>query len=582
MQASILPLIRECIIAFNLGLQQYITIGPCIGMLAGQPQGAAPTKVDFWIPIIHPDDTERVSNEYSSLTIGNTLETSYRILPADGSELRYITERRSIYTDALTGHPMLFCTLNEVAKPTPPAGDDKADALKREQFLLSLINSQTNFLVRLDKTGRFTFVNKRYCEVFGYAAEELVGQHFAINTLPEDLERCQAAFIECLGNPGKIIPLMREKLDKAGKRHPSEWEFISIVNENGEVSEIQGVGQDISLRREIESRVKYANEKLDNFIESITDSFVILDNDWRFIKVNGAFLKTFKRTECDVIGKTVWDVFPTILNMEIAKKLRNAAETKQSIQFTEFLPITRLWFRNTLYPSAEGITIFMKDITGQKMAEEELNRTRINLESLINNTEDMVWSIDVAGRYIYTNTPYKNAVLKEAGVMPADGQEAIVFGPDATRQLWTEYYRRSLAGESFSIVYENTHSVPGELQYHEVSFNCLINQAGEIIGTGCFARDITARLQTENEIIAQNECLRNIASLSSHELRRPVASMLGLINVIDFEDFANPENKEVIDLLLVVGNEIDEVIRAIVDSTFTGLLPAVPKEEDGA
>jgi len=580
MQASFLPVIRECIIAFNLGLQQYITIGPGIGMLAGQPQGTAPTQVDFWIPIIHPDDAERVGNEYNSLTIGNTLETTYRILPADGSELRHITERRSIYADALTGHPILLCTMNEVTSQAPPAGDDKADALKREQFLLSLINSQTNFLVRLDKTGCFTFVNKRYCEVFGYMAEELEGQHFAINTLPEDMERCQAAFIECLANPGKIIPLMREKLDKAGKRHPSEWEFISIVNESGEVSEIQGVGQDISLRRETENRVRYANEKLDNFIESITDSFLILDNDWRFIKTNGAFLKTFKRTQCDVIGKTIWEVFPTILNMEVARNLRHAAETRQSMQFTEFLPISKLWFRITIYPSAEGLTVFMKDITGLKMAEEELNRTRINLESLINNTEDLVWSIDVAGRYIYTNTPYKNAVLKEAGVIPADGAEAIVYGPDTTRQAWTEYYRRALAGESFSIVYENTHSVPGELLYYEVSFNCLINQAGEIIGTGCFARDITARLQTENEIIAQNERLRNIANLSSHELRRPVASMLGLINVIDFDDFQNPENRDAIELLLVVGNEIDEVIRAIVDNTFTGELPAVPKEEE--
>ncbi|TFF40112.1 PAS domain-containing protein [Mucilaginibacter psychrotolerans] len=579
MQASVLPLIKECIVAFNLQLQQYITIGPGMGMLAGQPQGTTPSHVDFWIPIIHPDDAGRVSKEYSSLTPGNTLETTYRILPADGSTLRHIAERRSIYTDALTGHPVLLCTLNEVAAHAPLAGNGNCDALQSEQFLASLADSHTYFLVRLDRTGCFTFANKRYCDVFGYTAHELKGQHFAMNSVSEDRALSQAAVEYCLANPGKIIPLTREKLDKAGKRHPTEWEFVSVVNERGEVSEIRGLGQDTSFRMETEIRVMRANEKLDNFIESITDSFIILDKSWRFIKINGAFLQTFNLTQREVIGKTVWEVFPNIVNLDFAKKLYIAAETKRSLQFTEFLPVMGLWFRNTLYPSAEGVTIFMKDITGLKMAEEELDRTRINLESLINNTEDLVWSIGINGCYIYTNQAYKNAVFRGAGVIPHNGQEAVVYGPDATRRLWTEYYRRALSGESFSIVYENTHSVPGQVFYYDVSFNCIANQAGEIMGTGCFARDITARLQAENEIIAQNERLRNIASLSSHELRRPVASMLGLINVIDFEDFANPDNKEAIDLLLVVGNEIDEVIRAIVDSTFTGSLSGVYKEE---
>jgi signal transduction histidine kinase len=63
-----------------------------------------------------------------------------------------------------------------------------------------------------------------------------------------------------------------------------------------------------------------------------------------------------------------------------------------------------------------------------------------------------------------------------------------------------------------------------------------------------------------------------IASLTSHELRRPVASMLGLINIMDRENFFNPDNREIIEHLLTVSNEIDEVIRLIVDKTFIDTL----------
>ncbi len=48
-----------------------------------------------------------------------------------------------------------------------------------------------------------------------------------------------------------------------------------------------------------------------------------------------------------------------------------------------------------------------------------------------------------------------------------------------------------------------------------------------------------------------------------------MASMLGLINVMDRENFYNPENKQIIEHLLTVGSEMDEVLHLIVDQTFT-------------
>ena len=571
MQTSILPIISECVIAFNLPLKQYITIGPCIGMLSGYPETEVRGEIDFWHAVIHTDDLPKVKKACKNLEDGQSIELSYRILPPEGLEVRYITEKRCIYTDAVTGQQMLVSVLNEhapgVINPEEGAGHD---ALKREQFLLSLINSQTNFLIRLDKSGNFTFVNKQYCKVFGYKPDELLGHHFTINTAPEDMERCQRAFEECLANPGKIIPLIREKLDKSGKHHPSEWEFISIINERGEVSEIQGVGQDISERIANEKLVKQTNEKLDHFIESITDSFFILDTGWRFIKTNKAFERICNRTQEQLVGHSILEVFPVLVGGQSERQFKLAAKMQKSVQYTEYVESSNLWFRITLYPSVDGLTVFVKDITDQKFAEEELNRVRNNLESLINNTNDLVWSIDANGRYIYVNNAYKNAVAEEAGITPVNGQDVIVYGPEKIRKTWTEFYRRALEGEIYTIVYENTHSIPGKPSYYEVNFYPIYNNVGGIIGTGCFAKEITSRLESEKEIVAQNERLRHIASLSSHELRRPVASMLGLINVIDFDNFSNPENKEAINLLLEVGNEIDEVIRTIVDNTFSG------------
>jgi len=574
MQQTILPLLSDCVIAFNLSQQKFIIISSCTGILMGDAQQAVAAEKDFWYKHIHPDDGRLAIQANNAVNETRGVETSYRIISPGIGRTHYINEKRSIYTDAVTGDKILQSILNEQAGNATtgnPADNEKDESLKREQFLHSLIDSQTNFLIRLDRNGCFTFVNKQYCKVFGYCEDELIGQHFSINTAPEDLERCQNAFITCINNPGKIIPLNRYKLNKNGSRHPTEWEFISVINETGEVSEIQGVGQDISQRIKIEEQVKQTADKLDSFIESITDSFFIVDTNWRFIKINTSLEKVSGKTRGEMMGHTLWEVFSPLLNTPFETNYRMALATQQTVKFTAYYEPLKLWFRTSVYPSAEGLTVFVRNITKQVLAEEELTFTRNNLETLINNTEDLIWSVTLDGRYIYTNQAFQKNVTEATGIPPFSGSPVGFDGYDnATAKLWQGYYQRAFNGERYTVSNEAVDPITGHSVCYEVSFNPIYKSNGQITGVGCFARDITLRLKTEREIMSQNDRLRQIASLSSHELRRPVASMLGLINIIDFEHFDNPENKVTIDYLLVVGKEIDQVIQQIVDNTFTG------------
>jgi PAS domain S-box-containing protein len=321
----------------------------------------------------------------------------------------------------------------------------------REQFLNSLIDSQTNFLIRIDINGNFTFVNKQFSKVFGYQKHEIIGKHFSITTIPEELQHCEAAFVECVSNPNKVTHLTHKKPDKTGKLHDTEWEFIAIKNEDGQVTGAQGIGQDITDKIE---------------------------------------------------------------------------------------------------------------------AQQEISRTKRNLESLINNTEDLIWSIDRQYHYLSMNQPYKAAIEAHVGKRPKRGDGALneAFTTELL-DMWANYYDRGLSGERYAVLTENKEP-SGETSYFETNFNPIFNDHGEITGVGCFARNITDQVKATKAITEKNERLQNIASLSSHELRRPVATMLGLINILDKEDFFNPENKQIIEHILSVGLEIDDVIKLIVDNTF--------------
>jgi len=202
--------------------------------------------------------------------------------------------------------------------------------------------------------------------------------------------------------------------------------------------------------------------------------------------------------------------------------------------------------------------------------QEELIWTKSNLEALINNTEDQIWSVDKEMRYVYMNRAYRHMITHLTGTEPKNGDHTDLHPgfTDNEVETWKQYYSRALEGERYTVVTESIDPPTQKKHSFEISFNPIYKIKGDVTGVGCFARDITTWLETEKAMIDQNDRLRNIASLTSHELRRPVASMLGLINIMDRKNFFNPDNKEIIEHLLVVGNEIDEVIRLIVDKTF--------------
>lgn len=332
---------------------------------------------------------------------------------------------------------------------------------RREQFLTSLIDSQTNFLFRIDAKGIFTFANKQYLKVLGYKRSDLVGKHFSTIVVDEDIAECEEALKNCLKAPGKVISLQCRQKDKDGNTPKINWELVSIINEQGLATEIQGVGQDISQNAPVDKDALKANEEM-------------------------------------------------------------------------------MWTKN-------------------------------NLEALINNTVDLTWSIDREGKYVYMNAAYRKRILDSTGAEPKEGDDAYIHSgaTEEVRKEWQSYYKRALSGERYVVHHDTTDPAIQKVRHFEVSFNPMYRDSkDEIIGVGCFARDITDIMDTEAALIKQNEQLRNIASLSSHELRRPVASMLGLMNIMDLENFNNPDNAQIIAHMFTVTKEIDEVIHQIVNNTF--------------
>nr|HPH38597.1 histidine kinase dimerization/phospho-acceptor domain-containing protein [Sediminibacterium sp.] len=83
-----------------------------------------------------------------------------------------------------------------------------------------------------------------------------------------------------------------------------------------------------------------------------------------------------------------------------------------------------------------------------------------------------------------------------------------------------------------------------------------------LIGTN---RNITDDVAVQEKMKTQNKVLRDIAFIQSHEVRRPLANILGVIEVLNSSNSVH--NKEIFDHLIESANELDMQIRSIVKKT---------------
>lgn len=126
-------------------------------------------------------------------------------------------------------------------------------------------------------------------------------------------------------------------------------------------------------RLEQEAEREAARRRMHAILESVTDSFLALDGEWRLTYVNAAAERELDRPRAELIGVDAIQVLRAAAGEESESVLRRAASEK--LPGVAELP-SRLtpgrWLEIRAFPTAEGLSVYLSDITGRKEAEESL------------------------------------------------------------------------------------------------------------------------------------------------------------------------------------------------------------------
>jgi len=117
-----------------------------------------------------------------------------------------------------------------------------------------------------------------------------------------------------------------------------------------------------------------AQERIVGILESITDGFVAFDRDWRYIYINAA-AEGIGLRRSELLGRTIWEAFPDLPGTEFETQFRRAAADRTPVEVESYYPAWGRWFNCKVFPAADGgVTIYLRDVTERKLAEEERAR----------------------------------------------------------------------------------------------------------------------------------------------------------------------------------------------------------------
>ncbi len=193
-----------------------------------------------------------------------------------------------------------------------------------------------------------------------------------------------------------------------------------------------------------------------------------------------------------------------------------------------------------------------------------------NLRAIIENFQSPVWLIDPNYRVLEFNDLFRENMLNHHNINLEKGDNILAHFPDALLKQWKERYDLCLQGKSKN--YFESYNYPGGKKYFEIK-TFPIYAKNDIHGVGVVTIDISDLQNSKEKLEDQNVKLSKLNNeldsfiyRSSHDLRAPISSVKGLIEISKMED--DPAIKlQYLEMMETTMDKLDGFIHEIVDIT---------------
>ncbi|MCU0429764.1 MAG: PAS domain S-box protein [Cytophagaceae bacterium] len=371
-----------------------------------------------------------------------------------------------------------------------------------------------------------------------------------------------------------------------------EFNFLPIIDNKGSVKSICYTAKDISSRKRKAIVLENSERRFRQLAENSPDIIYIIDLSERKITyINRPHIFGYESTE--MLGPEIWRdiVHPDDVEYVESHWTKFLTRNNNKVGSLEYRLRTKdkhyEWVNNRHLivernENKEPLKVLLNVtiITERKQAEQALIESESKLTSLIENTSDLVWSIDTSYSLTASNSAFKNLIRNNYQIELTNGDNLIASIKDIEKDGWLELHKSALKGKRVTAEF-SWFSETRENLFYEITYNPIMDSLGEVIGVSVFARDITQRKLNEAVIIQTNFELDSFVYRASHDLRAPLRSILGLTSIIRTE--ANEtEKKRYLGLIEKSAHKLDNFISDLINFSRNSRLAIEVEEVDFA
>jgi PAS domain S-box-containing protein len=393
----------------------------------------------------------------------------------------------------------------------------------QSHFLESLIEQSPLPTFVIDSEGICVMVNKAFLKAYRVPQKEMVLGRNAL-TEPANVRQGVVKYIkEALS--GKIVETPETEFISPyeDKMTVTKSRLFPIFDPTNSLTNVVVLHEDVTERKRAEEALRESEEKYRELAESISDVFFAMDRGLRYTYWNKASEKLTGILSKNALGKSLYEVFPEVKGTKAEEVYLEVLRTQQSQSFINQYQLkdNDYFFEISAYSSKDGLSVFVKDITERKRAEEALRESEQRLSTFMNSATDGILIFDSELNLVEVN----KSALKMLGLNKTDviGKNILDISPDVREKgRYDRYLKLMKSGEPFSIDNLVLHPKFGEKHLTIKAF-----KVGE--GLGIIGTDISEEKKMKAQLI-QAERLSAVGTLAygiAHEFNNILAGILG-------------------------------------------------------
>lgn len=368
--------------------QGIMWLGDGITKIFGYPRPEQREHLDKWAERIHPEDRDRVNETFSHALDSGEGEwrQEFRFLRADDS-VAHVLERARIIRDEQGAVHRVGGGLTDITERT-----------EIEQRFRLLADCTNDALWDYDAATGFLWWSEGIITLFGYPKEQVLNslEWWTSCIHPEDREVAERSFRSALagtqetwreeyrflradGSIAFVLERARILRDANGKALRAIGGMADITQRR---AAMEAMRRSELAARSAQEHAQQSARRTQDILDSITEAFFTLTGSGTITTINRKAENLLGLPREKALGKEFWEAYPPANEMLCGEVLRRVITSRKPESFEEYFQDRQRWVEARVYPSREGISVLLHDITERKAAENALRESEHRFRSV--------------------------------------------------------------------------------------------------------------------------------------------------------------------------------------------------------